>query len=723
MKLNLMKHNILMEIALVLGSLLLMGCQGGDLKNSTARDGSSGKDEFLWLENVKGERALNWVKKQNKVSLEQLQKKPVYNQMLQESLEILKSKERIPYARIRRGYAYNFWKDDQYLKGIWRRRRVHQYLKGKRAKKQWEILINFDELSQREGKSWFYQGASCLPPKYERCLVKMSDGGKDAHVLREFNVETKTFVKDGFYIPEAKSFSSWVDQDTLLVATNWGEGSLNSSGYARRLKLLKRGQDLTEASLVYEAPVSDVFMGGGLYKSGETSLVILRRGLDFFTSQYFEVSKRGELTRIDLPDHASVLTYFFGHVVFRLRKEWSFKGQEYPAGSVLSFKWNEFQRKNKISKVYSVYRPSQYKSFSSLDASKNFLYLIESDKVVHKLKRLQFRSGRWVQQEVSLPGAGQVRLFSMNEENDLVLFSFESFLQPRTLYKMKSSLRSLKAVYSQKSWFNSKGLQTQQFWVKSRDGEKIPYFVIHRQDLRFDGKNPTLLYGYGGFEIGLYPSYSPVQGRLWLERGGVYVLANIRGGGEFGAKWHRAALKENRQKAYDDFAVIAKDLIQRKITSPEHLGIRGGSNGGLLVGVAMTQNPQLYKAVMCLVPLLDMMRFHKLLAGASWMGEYGNPDVVEQRAYIRKYSPYQNVKRKASYPELFLLTSTEDDRVHPGHARKMAARMKAYGHSVLYYENMDGGHGVRGNYEKEAQIQALQYTFLYDTLAAAQVRK
>jgi len=668
------------------------------------------QDPYLWLEDVTGERALNWVREQNALSTHELESSPDFELIRKRLLSIMDSKEKIPYVAKHGGYYYNFWRDEKNARGLWRRTSLEEF---KKAAPAWETVLDLDKLSASENENWVWKGYTVLYPSYDRCLVSLSRGGADANAVREFELKTLKFVTNGFYMPEAKSSVAWRNRDMLYVGTDFGPGSLTDSGYPRLVKEWKRGTPLSGAKLIFEGKKEDVSVNASVDHDHGHTYEFIGRGVTFFTSE--ERVRRGDRwVKIEKPDDAIVDT-FEDQLLLRLRSDWSVNGQTYPAGALLAAPFDKYLEGKRT--FQTLFAPSERTSLAGSSATKHFLLVNELDNVRNRLFVLQRRKGTWTRTPLDAPDFGSVGINGIDsDESDDYFMTVTDFLTPSSLYFGTVGRSDREKLKSLPTFFNAEGLEITQHEATSKDGTKIPYFQVGKKGLELSGGNPTLLYGYGGFEIPMLPNYSAAVGSAWLERGGVYVLANIRGGGEFGPRWHEAARKQNRQRAYDDFISVAEDLIARKATSPKHLGIMGGSNGGLLMGVMLTERPDLFKAVVCQVPLLDMRRFNKLLAGASWMDEYGNPDKPEDWAYISKYSPYQNVAKEKEYSRVLFTTSTRDDRVHPGHARKMVARMKEQGHDVLYYENIEGGHGGAANNKQAAYMWALAYTFLLKEL-------
>ncbi len=671
---------------------------------------SAAEDPYLWLEGVQDDQALDWVREHNAVTQAELESDPDFVTLQERLRSIYDSKERIPGISKIGDAFYNFWRDAEHPRGVWRRTSLEEYRK---AEPTWEVVLDLDALGEAEGENWVWKGASVLEPSQDRCMVALSRGGADATVRREFDLTTKTFVEGGFMLPEARNSVSWIDRDTLFVGTDFGPGTLSESGYPIQVKRWQRGTPLAEATLVRATAPEDLGLWGFHVESRGRRFNCLQRAITFFTNEFF-IEVGGAWRKVDKPDDVTV--GIFGHwLTFRLREPWTVDGTTYAAGSLLAAPVDGYLAGRKNLSV--VYTPSERSSLESVDATRNYLLLTVLDNVSSRAYAVRWTGSIWSSLELPAPEFGTVSLGAVDEEHsDAYFMTSADFVTPTSLYIGEVNEGEPTLLKSLPAFYDATGIEVHQYQAQSADGTMVPYFQINRKGIALDGSNPTLLYGYGGFEVSMSPFYSGGVGSGWLERGGVYVLANIRGGGEFGPAWHRAALKENRQRAYDDFAAIAEDLIARGVTTPAHLGIQGGSNGGLLMGVMLTQRPELFGAVWCQVPLLDMKRYHLLLAGASWMGEYGDPDKPEEWAYISAYSPYQNVKPDVTYPRTLFATSTRDDRVHPGHARKMAARMLEQGHDILYYENIEGGHGGAANNEQRAHMNALGFTFLWREL-------
>jgi prolyl oligopeptidase len=696
-------------------TVLLASARGADMAQTGAQNPlakvETGEDPYLWLEDVTTDRSLNWVREQNALSTRELENSPDFESIRTRLLAILDSKDRIPYVAKHGRYYYNFWRDQTNVRGLWRRTSLEEY---KKAEPAWEVVLDLDQLGTAEKENWVWKGYDILYPTYDRCLILLSRGGADATVVREFDLPTKAFVKDGFTLPEAKSQVAWRNRDAVYVGTDFGPGALTDSGYPRIVKEWKRNTPLADAKVIMECRKEEMSIGAGVVHDHGQTYEFASRAVTFFTNEEY-LRQGDQWTRIDKPADALVST-FEDQLLLRLRSDWKVNGSTYPAGSLLAADFKAYLQGERH--FETLFLPTPRKSLAGTSPTKNYLVVNELDNVKNRLYALQHKNGKWTRTALDTPAFGSVSLSGIDaDESDDYFMTVTDFLTPSSLYLGSLPGAGREKLKSLPAFFKTGGLGITQHEAVSKDGTKVPYFQISRTNLVLNGANATLLYGYGGFEIPMLPAYSAGVGSAWLERGGVYVLANIRGGGEFGPTWHEAARKQNRQRAYDDFIAVAEDLAARKVTSPKHLGIQGGSNGGLLMGVMLTEQPDLFKAVVCQVPLLDMRRFNKLLAGASWMDEYGNPDKPEEWAYISKYSPYQNVRASTKYPRVLFTTSTRDDRVHPGHARKMVARMKEQGHDVLYYENIEGGHGGAANNKQSAYMSALAYTFLLKELA------
>lgn len=674
-------------------------------------------EAHLYLEEVEGAEALAWVRKQNERSLAVLEGDPRFKGYYDAALAISTSKERIPYGSIRRGHVYNFWQDETHERGIWRRQYLADYAAGKDT---WETLLDIDALAKLEGKNWVYKGVSCRPPEQTDCLLQLSDGGKDAVRVREYSIAEggakAGFVAGGFDIPEAKSSFTWETKDALLISTDWGaDGStLTESGYPFVVKRLKRGQAMADAQELFRGAKTDVGVWPLSFEDEHGKQWFgVSQAETFFTTNYVVFGEGGAAMPLPIPKKATPQGVFADTLLMTLEEDWAPAGQGlFVAGDLVGFSWSEFLADGKLPRVELIFRPTPKQALQGVGITKNNVLVNISDNVAVKVMAYTKSGPNWLSKEVPLPPNGSAGVIFADSKETTAFLGYEGYLSPDTLYTYDSGTGDVTQLRQLPAWFDASSYVVHQREATSKDGTRVPYFVVHKKGIARDGTNPTLVYGYGGFQVSQTPGYSGTVGKLWLEQGGVYVMANIRGGGEFGPAWHQAGLKTKRQVVYDDFIAVAEDLIDFGITSKGKLGAMGGSNGGLLMGVMYTQRPDLFAAIVCQVPLLDMLRYNLLLAGASWMDEYGDPDVAEERAFLEKTSPYHNVDPAKSYPEIYFETSIKDDRVHPGHARKMAKRLEELGKPFLYYENIDGGHSAAANQREAARRSALEFTYL-----------
>jgi len=679
-------------------------------------------DPYLWLEEIESPEVLEWVRAENARSLAVLESDPRFEPMRREALEILTSDARIPLGEIHHGAIYSFWQDQTHVRGVWRRADVGRFLSGA---PEWETLLDYDALAEREGRNWVAGSVVCLEPEYRRCMVEVSDGGKDAGVWREFDVAAKSFVDGGFHLPEAKTGVAWIDGDALLVGTDLGDGSLTDSGYARTLVRLERGEPLDAASPVFAGERTDVGVFPRVERDDGIAHVFAERAVSFFeTEYYYSTGRAEEWTRLPVPPNADLHGVLDGRALFFLREPWRYRGAAYPQGTLVAYDLES-------GRAEVVFAADDGRAFQDLGVG-------ESELVVQYLENVSGRAarvsrddrGRWNVQPIALPDNGVVKIVSAGGGTDDALLSFESLTTPNALYHARAD-GELRKTAEAPPFYDATDVVVEQRFATSKDGTRIPYFVAGRRDVLEAGDAPTVQYGYGGFLNAVLPVYyedpgrpqhGALAGKLWISRGGVLVLANIRGGSEYGPAWHRAVLGENRQKAFDDFVAVSEALIQSGVTTPEKLGAIGRSNGGLLMGAILTQRPDLYAAIDCGVPLFDMKRYTKLGAGASWIGEYGDPDDPHDWAYLSQYSPYQRLRAGQPYPKVLFYTSTQDDRVHPAHARKAAARMKELGYDYFYYENIEGGHGGTSNQQQLAYRTALEFAYFAHMLMPQEPR-
>ncbi|MFJ7587706.1 prolyl oligopeptidase family protein [Streptomyces sp. NPDC097617] len=686
----------------------------------------SEEDPYLWLEDVTGDEALAWVRERNAETVDALTGSPGFKVLEQEMREVLDDDGRIPYA-VRRGrHLYNFWQDADHVRGLWRRTTLEEY---RTDRPVWEVVLDLDALAEAEDEKWAWAGSRVLAPEHRRALVLLSRDGADACVVREFDLETLQFVEDGFTVPEAKTRIGWIDRDRVWIGTDFGPGSMSPSGYPLQARRWRRGTPLADAEQVYEGRPTDLSAFAWHDDTPGFERDFVHRQIDFWNQELFLLQEDGAAPplKIEVPDDAGASVHRRWLTV-TTKSPWL----GHPAGSLLAFDFDAFRAGEREAEV--LFTPDERTALAGYSWTRNHLILSTRADVSSRMELLTPGEGPgpggW--SRAPLPGLPPLSTASVTgtdpDVSDEYFHQVSGFLQPATLYRGTAggagsggtesgteSETETETVKQSPALFDTAGLAVRQYFATSADGTRVPYFVVGPEDR--PGPGPTLLYGYGGFEISMVPQYSAVTGRAWLARGGTYVVAGIRGGHEYGPGWHKAALGANRVRAYEDFAAVARDLTARDITTPAQLGIEGGSNGGLLMGAVLTREPELFGAVVAHVPLLDMLRFHRLLAGASWIAEYGDPDSPADRPHLARISPYHQVRADGpAYPPLLLLTSTRDDRVHPGHARKMAARLREYGHPVLFHEHLGGGHAGATDHRQTAFNEALVHTFLWERL-------
>jgi prolyl oligopeptidase len=671
-------------------------------------------DPYRWLEDVTGEEALSWVRERDAETMAELASGARFEALRAEIREVLDSTDRIPYITRRGEYRYNFWRDREHPRGLWRRTTLAEYRKESPG---WEILLDIDALARDEGENWVYHGAQCLRPDYRRALISLSRGGADASVVREFDIERREFVTDGFMLPEAKSTVDWIDADHLYVATDFGPGTMTTSGYPRTVRQWRRGTPLSEAQLLFEGKPDDVSVSASHDDTEGFERDFVRRAIDFYHSERY-LRAGDQLLRIEVPDDALVGVHR-QWLLIELRSDWTV-GQTYPAGCLLVAGFDKFMTRGPGEAGLRVlFTPDEHTSLAGYSWTRHHLILNVMRDVVSHVSVLTPAEDWRAAPLTGTPALSTVSAGGTDSRvDDEYLVNIDGFLTPSTLAIGTIGNDPATVLKQAPAFFDAAGFTVDQHFAVSEDGTRVPYFVVAPDSAVPAGGWPTLLYGYGGFEVSLQPGYRGALGRAWLARGGCYVSANIRGGGEYGPRWHSATLQHNRHLVYEDFAAVARDLVARGLTTPARLGAEGGSNGGLLMGVMLTHYAELFGALVAAVPLLDMLRYHKLLAGASWMAEYGDPDDPADREHLLRFSPYHQLRADRRYPPTLLTTSTRDDRVHPGHARKLVARMREYGLPVTYYENIEGGHGGAADNEQAAFMSALAYEFLWRHLSA-----
>jgi prolyl oligopeptidase len=670
------------------------------------------EDPNLWLEDIHGDKALAWVKAENDKSLARLEGDKRYATYEAEALKIFTAKDRLSIPSFRAGGVDNVWQDDKHPHGMWRHATLKSFLSGHG---DWMNVLDLDELSRKEGKNWFYKGAECLQPDDTLCLVSLSDGGGDAVEIREFDAVKGTFVEGGFRIDRAKQSVDWLDRDTLLVGRALDDSEQTESGYTAVVRELRRGETLADSKVIFRGDRKDTSVGTAVLRdpSGRVDAVLFERRVGFFDVEYY-LRTADAARKINIPTSASLEGYVDGQVIFALQKTWD----RFETGALVALDLAAVKRDADaaLQAATLIVQPSASQTIDGTVVTRNAVVVQLLDNVKGAVDVYRRSKGAWTSRRVSLPKNSALSIRAAEQSGSQLIVTSESFLEPTRMWSVDAESRKVSLIAALPARFNGATHKVQQLWATSKDGTKIPYFLVSPKRVKAKGATPTLLFGYGGFQISKPPAYLPEMGKLWLEHGGAFVTANIRGGGEFGPAWHQSALRENRQRAFDDFAAVAEDLIARKVTSPRHLGIYGRSNGGVLTTVSMTQRPDLFNAVVVESPLIDMLRYNKLSAGASWVAEYGNPDVDDDRAFIAKYSAYQKLTAGTKYPEPYITTNTEDDRVHPGHARKFAARLSQLGAPYLYFENTFGGHSNDADPALNAKRWARHYVYLAQKL-------
>ncbi|MBX7527317.1 prolyl oligopeptidase family serine peptidase [Qipengyuania vesicularis] len=684
--------------------------------NTMAQDGVPGPDEdpYIWLEEARSEEALDWVRAENNRTMAHMAQDPRFDELTAEALAILDAEDRVPYVSIRKDGLYNFWQDKQNPKGVLRRTTLESY---RTDNPEWDIILDVDALAEAEGKEWVYKGSTCLPPDQRLCMIALSDGGEDATILREFDMVAKQFVEGGFVIEEkSQGGIEWLDEDTLLVGRDFGGNTITESEYPFTTRLWQRGTPLAEAEEIFRGEQSDVWAGAGLIRDnkgvvhGRTAY----RAISFHEAINY-VWHKGEWVELDMPKKANIGGIIDGQLTFSTDVDWETQGQVFPADALVAVDLEEFKRDPNGAKKTLVWAPGERQTKQGGGTTADSAYMAILDNVVGKVLKIDFEDDKWVTSEVALPDNATLSVATTSSETGEIMFSSTDFLNPSTLWYSDGTSEP-EVLKTSPAYFDASGMEVVQLEATSKDGAKIPYFLVKPQGMEMDGTTPTLLYGYGGFQVSQLPGYRALTGKMWLEKGGAFILANLRGGGEFGPGWHQTAIRENKQRTWDDFIAVGRDAVERGITNPGQLGIQGGSQGGLLVGTAFTQAPELFDAAIVAIPLFDMLRYHLIGRGASWIGEYGDPRIPEQRAWIEGYSPYQKIVEGVDYPAPFLWASTADDRTHPAHARKGAARLKELGQEYWYFEDMTGGHSGGVDNEQRAKLQALQMVYLMQRL-------
>jgi prolyl oligopeptidase len=700
-----------------LAKLTLLAALPAGLAGAQAGGADPAADPRRWLEDVNGERAMSWVRAENAKTTAVLEKDPRYAAIYGAALSMASAKDRIPYVTFIAGALYNFWQDSAHVRGLWRKTSLASY---RTASPTWTTVLDLDALAKKEKANWVWHGASCARPEDKRCLLSLSDGGEDATTVREFDLLTQRFVPGGFSLPKGKQTAAWSGTDTLFVAREWTAGEMTASGYPFVVKRLARGQALSSAVEIFRGKPTDVRVTAETVDDMQGHRVsLIGRATSFFEVEYSIIRPR-DVVRIAIPRKSYVADMIDGQVVVKLSEDWAAGGTVIHGGGLAAFDAAAALRDPAQLKPVAVYEPGPRESVSGVSATHDRLMVGITQNVKGRvLVFTRSATGAWTQTAITLPDNVSTDIVSTDSKSNRAFISVAGYLTPSSVWLADAASATAAAVKSLAPRFDASKSVVEQFEAVSKDSTRVPYFIVHPKGMTLDGSHPTILYAYGGFEVSLTPSYDADVGKLWLEQGGVYVVANIRGGGEFGPAWHEAGLKTHRQVIYDDFAAVAQDLIARGVTSSKKLGIQGGSNGGLLMGVQMTQHPELWGAVDIQVPLLDMLRYEQIAAGASWVGEYGSVSIPEQRDFLASISPYNNLKAGITYPKPLIWTTTKDDRVGPQHARKFAAKMSDMGLPYLFYEVIEGGHGAGANIEQRAHTSALEFTYFAQQLMGA----
>ena len=697
-----------------LAKLVLLALLPTALAGAQATATDTAADAHRWLEDVNGERAMSWVRAENAKTTAALEKDPRYAAIYSAAVNMASARDRIPYVTFIAGALYNFWQDSTHVRGLWRKTSLASY---RTESPTWTTVLDLDAIARKENANWVWHGASCARPVEQRCLLSLSDGGEDATTIREFDLLTQRFVPGGFTLPKGKQTAAWSGPDTLLVAREWAAGEMTASGYPFVVKRLARGQAVASATEIFRGTPSDVRVTAETVEDTKGHrLSFIGRATSFFEVEYSIIRPSG-VARVSIPRKAYIADMIDGQVIVKLSEDWTTGSTVIRGGGLAAFNADAALRDPGHLAPVAVFEPGPRESVSGVSATNDRLMVGVTQNVKGKvLVFTRSGAGAWSHTAITLPDNVSTDIVSTDSKSNRAFISVAGYLTPSSVWLADAASATASSVKSLTPRFDASKSEVEQFEAISKDSTRIPYFMVHPKGMKLDGSHPTILYAYGGFEVSLTPRYDADVGKLWLERGGVYVVANIRGGGEFGPAWHEAGLKTHRQVIYDDFAAVAQDLIARGVTSPRRLGIQGGSNGGLLMGVQMTQHPELWGAVDIQVPLLDMLRYEKIAAGASWVGEYGSVSIPEQRDFLASISPYNNLKSGVTYPKPLIWTTTKDDRVGPQHARKFAARMSEMGLPYFFYEVIEGGHGAGANIEQRAHTSALEFTYFAQQL-------
>lgn len=692
--------------------LLAAGLAAGLMRAATAMAAqpAGGDDPYIWLETLNGPKVDAWVEAENAKTAAALEADPRFKKAYDDAFAVMSAKDRIPGVDFTGGRLINFWQDATHEKGILRTTTLDSY---RTATPDWRTVIDFDALSKADGKSWVFKGISCLAPEDRWCLVSLSEGGKDAVEVREFDMAEGKFVSGGFTLPDGRNFVEWIDKDHWLVVRDWGDKAITKSNYPYVMKRVTRGEPLSAAKEVYRATADDTALFPVVLRdsSGKVHAELAARWVTTFRTDYYRLGA-GEPQRIDLPPKSSLLGTIGGRVLVQVDDAWSRNGQQFAANSILSFDLDDWKKTPNSAVPTLVWAAGPKQSLDGAGLTKDRLIVTYLDNVRGRATIFTpAAGGSWTSAPIDLPANATLGLSSTDNDSALAFVTVTDFLTPSSLYLVDAATAAVTKVKTSPARFDASKHEIEQLSATSKDGTAIPYFLVRPKSMQYDGSTPTLLNGYGGFQVPQLPAYSSTLGKLWLERGNAFVVANIRGGGEFGPAWHEAGKGATKQKTWDDFIAVAEDLVKRKITSPRRLGVVGGSQGGLLVGTAITQRPDLFNAAIIQVPLFDMLRYHLIGNGQSWADEYGDPTKPDQLPWLQAYSPYQKLSKAQARIYPFIETSAADDRVTPFHGRKAAARLAELGVPYYYYENREGGHAAAANIPEKARLLAFEYIY------------
>ncbi|MDM0039848.1 prolyl oligopeptidase family serine peptidase [Variovorax sp. J22G21] len=671
---------------------------------------SPDEDPHLWLEQIDDPATAAWADAQTARTLAAFGD-AAFERDRDALAAIYDRDDNIPMVTRRGGLLFNFWKDAAHPRGLWRTTTLERLVAGA---PRWEVLLDLDALAIAESEDWVWAGAGTLPRTHDRAMLRLSRGGGDAVVLREFDIPARAFVSgdQAFALPASKSAIDWLDRDTLLLSSPLGDGHATRSGYARTVRLWRRGTDPAQAPVLFETAAAHMAAGAQAGRTGARERVWFVAREDFQNVVIWMGDRRGPRTRIEVPTDALVEIYE-DWLVLRLRSDWTVDGACWRGGCVLGIGLDAFLGGSRA--LTPLFEPAARRAVQGFYWTGGQLLLSILDNLRPVFERWTPAPGSWDRTSVAgLPDSGTAYLWPLDaceeESNGDALAMCQGPLTPESLYLLPAGAASPQLLQRAPERFDTRGLVVTRHEAISSDGVAIPY--VQTGPAGAAGDAPVHLYGYGGFGISMLPGYNASIGKLWLERGGVSVVAQIRGGGEFGPAWEEAGRRAGKRQSHDDFAAVAADLVRRGVTVPKRIAAEGGSNGGLLVTNMLTRYPDRFGALFCTIPLVDMRRYTKLLAGPSWVAEYGDPDIADDWAFLQHLSAYHCAEPGRSYPPILLASNRRDDRVHPAHARKMTAKLQAIGQPAWLYELDAGGHAYGKNNAERAAFTALGYGFL-----------